>query len=56
MVTALQRRGVRVTVVSTMPQIGDDLRRQADEFIDLRTLQTKIGRDPAARPVRSTPV
>jgi uncharacterized LabA/DUF88 family protein len=53
MVAALQRRGVRVTVVSTMPQIGDELRRQADEFIDLRNLQAKIGRDPAARPARS---
>ncbi len=44
----------RVTVVSTMstqpPMIADDLRRQADHFIDLVTLQAKIGRDPSERP------
>ena len=41
-VEAVQRRGVRVTVVSTIktpsPQVSDDLRRQADEFVDLMTL------------------
>jgi len=49
-VKAVQRRGVRVTVISTIttqpPMIADELRRQADTFIDLKTLQTKIGRDP----------
>src|ERR1043165_3195838 len=39
LVEALQRRGVRVTVVSTIssqpPMISDDLRRQADVFTDL---------------------
>lgn len=39
LVQAVQARGVRVTVVSTTksqpPQISDDLRRQADVFIDL---------------------
>ena len=53
LVAAVQRRGVRVTVVSTIasqpPMIADDLRRQADAFIDLRELQPRIGRDPAAR-------
>jgi uncharacterized LabA/DUF88 family protein len=53
LVAAMQRRGVRVTVVSTIatqpPMIADDLRRQADVFIDLRELQPKIGRDPAPR-------
>ena len=53
LVAAVQRRGVRVTVVSTIatqpPMIADDLRRQADAFIDLRELQPKIGRDPSAR-------
>ena len=29
--------------------IADELRRQADEFIDLNTLAQKIGRDPAER-------
>ena len=55
MVAALQRKGVRVTVASIMPQIEDGLRRQADEFLDLRTLQAVIGRDPTTRPVRSVP-
>ena len=53
LVAAVQRRGVRVTVVSTIasqpPIIADDLRRQADAFIELRELQPKIGRNPAAR-------
>ena len=51
---SLQRRGVRVTVVSTIvcqpPMIADELRRQADAFIDLQELRTRIGRDPAERP------
>jgi uncharacterized LabA/DUF88 family protein len=54
LVQAMQRRGVRVTVVSTIatqpPMIADDLRRQADVFIDLKELQPKIGRDPSERP------
>jgi uncharacterized LabA/DUF88 family protein len=54
LVEALQRRGVRVTVVSTLstqpPMIADDLRRQADVFIDLADLKAKVGRDPADRP------
>jgi uncharacterized LabA/DUF88 family protein len=54
LVAAVQRRGVRVTVVSTIathpPMIADDLRRQADVFIDLRELQSKISRDPPERP------
>jgi uncharacterized LabA/DUF88 family protein len=53
-VAAVQRRGVRVSVVSTVttqpPMVADDLRRQADEFIDLASLQAKIGRDPGDRP------
>jgi uncharacterized LabA/DUF88 family protein len=53
LVAAMQRRGVRVTVVSTIatqpPMIADDLRRQADVFVDLRELQPKISRDPAPR-------
>ena len=56
LIEAVQRRGVRVTVVSTMssqpPMIADELRRQADEFVDIITLQSKIGRDPSERPVR----
>src|SRR3712207_4591192 len=56
LVEALQRRGVRVSVVSTVstqpPMVADELRRQADEFIDLVHLIPKIGRDPSERPER----
>jgi uncharacterized LabA/DUF88 family protein len=56
LVEALQRRGRRVSIVSTMasqpPMISDDLRRQADQFIDLMSLKNEIGRDPAERPPR----
>ncbi|MFM9975126.1 MAG: NYN domain-containing protein [Beijerinckiaceae bacterium] len=55
-VEAVQRRGVRVSVISTVmtqpPMISDDLRRQADEFIDLASMQAKIGRDASERVVR----
>ncbi len=48
LVEALQRMGKRVSVVSTIastpPMISDDLRRQADSFIDLSDLQGVIGR------------
>ncbi|WP_027552839.1 NYN domain-containing protein [Bradyrhizobium sp. Cp5.3] len=54
LVEALQRHGVRVTVVSTLstqpPMVADELRRQADVFIDLAELKPKVGRDPAERP------
>ena len=54
LVEAVQRRGVRVTVVSTIssqpPMIADELRRQADVFTDLTELQSKLGRDPSERP------
>lgn len=54
---ALQRRGKRVTVVSTLttptPMISDDLRRQADFFIDVADLAKTIGRPPS--PARSAP-
>jgi hypothetical protein len=52
----VQRRGVRVTVVSTIttqpPMVADELRRQADIFLDIAELQTKIGRDPSERAPR----
>jgi len=51
LVAALQRRGVRVTIVSTIasepPILADELRRQADEFIDLAALEAKLGRVPS---------
>jgi uncharacterized LabA/DUF88 family protein len=59
LVEAIQRKGVRVTVVSTIstqpPMVADELRRQGDIFLDIVELQSKIGRDPgerAARPPR----
>ena len=56
LVQAMQRRGVRVVVVSSMsaqpPMVAQELRRQADEFIDIKALQNKISRDPAQRPPR----
>jgi uncharacterized LabA/DUF88 family protein len=57
LVEAVQRRGVRVSVVSTNTtqpaMIADELRRQADEFIDLVTLMSRIGRDPSERAPRN---
>jgi hypothetical protein len=48
--------GKRVSVVSTLqtqpPMVADELRRQADQFIDLADLEQLICRDPAARTVR----
>ncbi|MFT5867986.1 MAG: uncharacterized LabA/DUF88 family protein [Paracoccaceae bacterium] len=50
LIAALQRKGVRVSVVSTIrsqpPMISDDLRRQADNFIELEELKDVIGRPP----------
>lgn len=57
LVEAVQRKGVRVSVVSTIttqpPMVADELRRQADEFVDLVHLVNKIGRDVNERPDRS---
>ncbi|MCY0095801.1 NYN domain-containing protein [Hoeflea ulvae] len=56
LVEALQRKGRKVTVVSSLtsqpPMIADDLRRQADYFIELSSLKSEIGRDPSERPMR----
>lgn len=58
LIEALQRRGIRVTVISSIasqPQMcADELRRQADEFVDLTSLREKVGRPPAVR-ATSTP-
>jgi uncharacterized LabA/DUF88 family protein len=52
LVQSVQQKGVRVTVVSTVksqpPMASDDLRRQADSFVDLQDLSAIIGRP--ARP------
>ena len=56
LVAALQQKGKRVSVVSTLqtqpPMVADELRRQADQFIDLADLEQLICRDPATRPAR----
>ncbi len=56
MVEAVQRRGVRVTVVSTMrsqpPMVADELRRQADNFVELGDLIDDIARVYEERPIR----
>jgi uncharacterized LabA/DUF88 family protein len=39
LVEAVQRLGVRVTVISSVEGAADDLRRQADKFIDLKHLK-----------------
>src|SRR3977135_4515854 len=54
LVEAVQRRGVRVTVVSTIssqpPMIADEVSRQADVFTDLVELQPTLGRAPRGAP------
>ena len=56
LVEAVQRRGVHVTAVSSIasepPMIADELRRQADVFIDLVELQSRIGRARSERQIR----
>ena len=48
LVSALQQKGKRVTVISTIEtqpaMVADELRRQADHFIDIDTLQSQIAR------------
>ena len=56
LVAALQEMGKRVSVVSTLqtqpPMVADELRRQADQFIDLASLEDDIGRYASQRPPR----
>lgn len=58
LIEAIQRKGLRCSVVSTVksspPMVADELRRQADNFIELVDLQKSIGRsgDRPARPAR----
>lgn len=62
LVEAVQRRGVRVSVISTIrtspPMVADELRRQADQFLDLADISSEFTRrqmEPRARPARPTP-
>jgi uncharacterized LabA/DUF88 family protein len=56
LVEAVQRRGLRVSVVSTIksspPMVADELRRQADDFIELSELAPLIARTPSERAPR----
>lgn len=53
LVEAMQMKGKRTTVISTIathpPMVADELRRQADQFVDLTELSTEIGRPPSDR-------
>jgi uncharacterized LabA/DUF88 family protein len=53
LVEAVQRKGVRVSVVSTIrsspPMVSDDLRRQADNFIELQDLAPSLMRNHQIR-------
>ena len=59
LVEAVQRKGVRVSVISTLrsspPMVSDDLRRQADHFIELQELAPNIMRNHHAREDRLRP-
>ena len=54
LVEAVQRRGRRVSVVSTIrtqpPMVSDELRRQADNFIELDDLKNQIAREGGKAP------
>ena len=56
-IEAVQRKGVLVSVVSTIrsqpPMIADELRRQADYFIELQDLEPLIAREPKWRNERA---
>ncbi len=58
LVAALQEKGKRVSIISTLqtqpPMVADELRRQADQFIDIVDLENVIGREGNGRPVRDT--
>ena len=54
LVAAVQEMGCRVTIISSVAtkpsMIADDLRRQADDFVDLLDMKDIIGRPPRPRP------
>jgi len=59
LIEAVQRKGARVTVVSTVrsspPMTSDELRRQADTFVDLADLAGVIGRPRQAHSATAAP-
>lgn len=59
LIASLQRQGVRVSIVSTTrsqpSMIADELRRQADNFIELDALRDTIGRPPRESGEHDTP-
>ena len=59
LVKALQQRGKVVTIVSTLstptPMVADELRRQADFFVDVVDLVKEFGREQIPVPPRHTP-
>ena len=59
LVEAVQRKGRRVSVVSTIrtqpPMIADELRRQADNFIELEELKAVIMREGGPRSAQAVP-
>jgi uncharacterized LabA/DUF88 family protein len=58
LVEAVQAKGRKVSVISTLttrpPMVADDLRRQADQFIDIFEMRAEIGRDTSDRDARKT--
>ena len=59
LVEAVQRKGVRVTVISTVrsqpSMVADELRRQSDIFIDIFDLQDDIARAQQRPRIHQTP-
>jgi uncharacterized LabA/DUF88 family protein len=53
LIEAVQRQGCKMSIVSTLhtspPMVADELRRQADFFIDLQDLEADIARVNAPR-------
>jgi len=60
LVATLQDLGVRVTVISTLQtrpaMVADELRRQADQFVDLAELESMIGRIRLPKPEPEMPI
>ena len=59
LVEAMQRKGVRVSVVSSIrtspPMVADELRRQADQFLELADIAPEFTRRQTEPRVRPTP-